>query len=120
MEKLNVFFITIPFLVSIYAPQMEQDHFSNEEYISRDPLQCQTIHFICAEEKIPFFNEQGCGCTLAHPPKPMWYCTEEFRPVCGVVPVQCVTTPCENTAQTFPNRCYAERAGATHIQEGPC
>jgi len=120
MEKLNVLFITIPFLVSVHAPQAEKAVLTDEEYISRDPQQCQTIRFACEEGKIPFFNDKGCGCTSAHLPPPIKYCTEEYRPVCGVVPVQCVTTPCENTAQTFPNRCYAERAGATHIQEGPC
>jgi len=34
-------------------------------------------------------------------------CTMEYVPVCGLVEVQCVTTPCNPIAQTFGNGCSA-------------
>lgn len=131
MEKIALtitalFFLGLNYAQSSYGVQLE--------YISRDPLACETIRFTCEEGKMPFFNNEGCGCMLEHPPVPHTIpdpipepvpveekiCTEEYRPVCGVISVQCFQYPCHNVAQTFPNRCYAERAGATHIQEEPC
>lgn len=50
-------------------------------------------------------------------------CTEQYDPVCGVVPsgIQCITTPCPSSVyQTFPNQCYAGLAGAEQIQPGEC
>ncbi len=32
-------------------------------YVSRDPVQCLTITFNCAEGEQQFFNDCGCGCT---------------------------------------------------------
>jgi hypothetical protein len=34
-------------------------------------------------------------------------CTKEYRPVCGLVEVQCVTTPCNPVPETFGNACSA-------------
>jgi len=34
-------------------------------------------------------------------------CTMEYAPVCGLVDVQCVTTPCPPIAETFSNGCSA-------------
>jgi len=34
-------------------------------------------------------------------------CTMEYAPVCGLVQVQCVTTPCDPVPQTFGNACGA-------------
>jgi hypothetical protein len=35
------------------------------------------------------------------------FCTKEYRPVCALVEVQCVTTPCPPVAQTYGNGCSA-------------
>jgi len=34
-------------------------------------------------------------------------CTREYAPVCGLVEIQCVTTPCNPIPQTFGNGCSA-------------
>ena len=34
-------------------------------------------------------------------------CTMEYAPVCGLVQVQCVTTPCDPVPETFSNGCTA-------------
>ena len=34
-------------------------------------------------------------------------CTMEYAPVCGLVQVQCITTPCNPIPQTFGNGCSA-------------
>lgn len=34
-------------------------------------------------------------------------CTKEYAPVCGLVAIQCVTTPCDPIPQTFGNGCSA-------------
>jgi hypothetical protein len=133
MEKIT--FLTTTTLLFLGVNYAQSTSYGIQvEYISRDPAVCQSILFLCEEGKMPFYNDEGCGCMLSQPPidhtvptpipEPVpveeEICTEEYRPVCGVISVQCFQYPCENVAQTFPNRCYAERAGATHIQEGPC
>lgn len=47
-------------------------------------------------------------------------CTKEFKPVCGDIEVQCITTPCDPIKTTFDNRCLAENEGAKNITEGAC
>jgi len=48
-------------------------------------------------------------------------CIEIYKPVCGSVQVQCVTTPCPPQIQTFSNRCYLNRnRQATFLHEGVC
>ncbi len=51
------------------------------------------------------------------PKKP---CTREYRPVCGEVEIQCITTPCDPIRTTFANKCEAENAGATKLTLGEC
>jgi len=47
-------------------------------------------------------------------------CPDKLDPVCGKVQVECITVPCDPVEQSFPNRCFAEAAGATDIREGEC
>ena len=48
-------------------------------------------------------------------------CTEEYRPVCGKIQIECVTTPCNPIFKTFSNTCYLSRnKRATHVHEGKC
>ena len=34
----------------------------NSRYLNPDPQACLNLRFDCAENEIPFFNTQGCGC----------------------------------------------------------
>ena len=34
-------------------------------------------------------------------------CIEIYQPVCGLVNVQCITTPCDPVEETFSNFCFA-------------
>lgn len=34
-------------------------------------------------------------------------CTQQYEPVCGLVNVQCITTPCDPVEETFGNSCTA-------------
>ncbi len=48
-------------------------------------------------------------------------CTREYRPVCGLVQVQCITTPCDPVPETFSNGCSACAAGnVVSYTEGQC
>ena len=47
-------------------------------------------------------------------------CTKEYKPVCGEVQVVCIKAPCYPVIETFGNRCEANAAHATNIQEGTC
>lgn len=65
----------------------------------------------CEFEKCPsVFLEEPIGkspvvCTEVM--KQAEFCTMEYAPVCGLVDVQCVTTPCDPVSQTFGNGCSA-------------
>lgn len=49
------------------------------------------------------------------------FCTHEYRPVCGINPVQCVTAPCpEGIYTTFGNQCTANVQGAAVAFAGEC
>jgi hypothetical protein len=47
-------------------------------------------------------------------------CTKEYRPVCGSLEVQCITTPCDPVKKTYSNKCMMEAAGANFIYSGVC
>ena len=48
-------------------------------------------------------------------------CNENvFSPVCAEIKVQCITEPCENIWQDFPNRCQAEKLNPVNIENGMC
>jgi hypothetical protein len=34
-------------------------------YISRDPIACASILFLCPEGFVPFYDDTGCACRLA-------------------------------------------------------
>jgi len=58
-------------------------------------------------------------CTAAQ--KATEICTMEYAPVCGLVEVQCVTTPCNPVPQTFGNACGACAQGnVDSYTEGEC
>lgn len=48
-------------------------------------------------------------------------CTKEYAPVCGLVSVQCVTTPCNPVPETFSNGCSAcSQTNVLSYTEGMC
>lgn len=48
-------------------------------------------------------------------------CTKEYVPVCALVEVQCITTPCEPVEQTFGNSCSAcSEQNVISYQQGAC
>lgn len=48
-------------------------------------------------------------------------CTKEYAPVCGLVSVQCVTTPCNPVPETFSNGCSAcSQTNVLSYSEGMC
>ncbi len=48
-------------------------------------------------------------------------CTMEYAPVCGLVEVQCITTPCPPIPETFSNGCMACAQGnVISYTEGQC
>lgn len=69
-------------------------------FVSTDPQECSLIRFTCADGKVPFSDERGCGCAPSAPsvpsegtsspidavfceePRPE-ACTREYMPVCG-------------------------------------
>ena len=47
-------------------------------------------------------------------------CTREYIPVCGLVQVQCFTTPCPPLLMDFSNACLAKAAGSVEQRLGKC
>lgn len=48
-------------------------------------------------------------------------CIEIYAPVCGLVEVQCITTPCPPVKETFGNSCSAcARGNVISYTEGEC
>lgn len=47
-------------------------------------------------------------------------CTKEYKPVCGELEVQCVTTPCPPIHNTYANTCLLEEATARYLYDGEC
>jgi len=47
-------------------------------------------------------------------------CTKEYKPVCGEIQIQCITTPCNPIQKTYGNRCMMEAESAKFLYEGAC
>lgn len=47
-------------------------------------------------------------------------CTKEYRPVCGLKQVTCITAPCNPVSTTYSNKCMMQADGATFAYEGQC
>lgn len=48
-------------------------------------------------------------------------CTKEYRPVCGLVQIECITTPCNPIPETFGNACSAcSQGNVLSYTEGAC
>jgi hypothetical protein len=76
------------------------------------------MRFMCTENKEAFFDDTGCGCQdKVNLPGD---CTDEYKPVCGELQVNCIKAPCPPIKQTYNNRCLAEKENALNITEGAC
>ena len=73
--------------------------------------------FANLEEATDTYEGECRGQDLPVTPK---ICTMEWRPVCGKIQVQCITTPCDPVSETFGNRCQADAANAFDIVDGEC
>ncbi|MDA1197389.1 MAG: hypothetical protein O2779_05525 [Nanoarchaeota archaeon] len=47
-------------------------------------------------------------------------CDQEYKPVCGKINIQCITTPCNQVEETFANECIANQRKAFDIKESDC
>lgn len=86
-------------------------------FCTQDAKQCEDGSYVgrtgpnCEFAKCPpFFQEEPIGkspiiCSEAS--KIVDACIEIYQPVCGLVEVQCITTPCNPVPQTFSNSCHA-------------
>lgn len=91
----------------------------SKEYIGKSPKECTALLFECDLGEKEFFDAAGCGCEKSEEMIPE-FCTEEYKPVCGEVEVQCIKAPCPPLKQTFTNRCLANKAKAKNIIESEC
>ncbi len=65
------------------------------------------------EVKITLSNSSGESNDVA-------VCTKEYRPVCGELEVQCITTVCNPVKKTYSNKCMMEAAEANFLYSGKC
>lgn len=76
----------------------------------------------CEFEKCPILKEDEDMMSFCSPESRLTdVCTMDYAPVCGVVEVQCVTTPCDPVSQTFSNSCSAcSQGNVVSYTEGEC
>jgi hypothetical protein len=121
MKKISLFIVMILFGCSSSVSVEDV-----KNYVSRDPAMCAAMRFMCGDEGAPFYDENGCGCIAAGSTSDALDevnsgdCSDIFRPVCGKIQVQCITTPCDPVSETFNNACLAEQRGAFDVVEGGC
>lgn len=66
-------------------------------------------------------NERPKSVTCSPESKLNNICTREYRPVCGLTQIQCVTTPCDPVEETYSNACEAcARGNVDSYVEGSC
>lgn len=47
-------------------------------------------------------------------------CTKEYKPVCGMKQVTCITAPCNPVPTTYGNKCMMTADGASYAYDGQC
>lgn len=97
---------------------------------SNEPIACTMDAKICPDGSA--VGRVGPNCEFAACPAPKTVqctdemkqataCTREYRPVCGLVQVQCITTPCDPIPETFSNGCTAcVQGNVISYTEGQC
>ena len=76
----------------------------------------------CTMDASPLVPTKSPGVTLCSPESKLAEaCTMEYAPVCGLVEVQCITTPCNPIPETFSNACEAcARGNVLSYTDGAC
>lgn len=66
-------------------------------------------------------SDQSNAVTCTEEMRSADFCTTEYAPVCGLVQVQCITTPCDPVPETFSNSCAAcTQDNVISYTEGAC
>jgi hypothetical protein len=118
--------------ISEFDLKIIRDRLPNATIITDDngPVACTMDAKICPDGSA--VGRTGPNCEFAACPaaktvqctdamKQNKACTREYRPVCGLVQVQCITTPCDPVPETFSNGCSACAAGnVISYTEGQC
>lgn len=95
--------------------QLDAKICSDGTAVSRTGPNCEFAK--CPTE--PPFSDKQIECTESE--KSADACIEIYAPVCGLVEVQCVTTPCPPIPQTFSNSCHAcSQGNVSSYSEGEC
>lgn len=110
------------------------DHTFVEEIEIEEPVACTMDAKQCPDGS--YVGRVGPDCEFAACPaeepyaeavvctdeqKQAEFCTMEYAPVCGLVDVQCFTTPCDPVPETFGNGCSACAQGnVISYTEGAC
>lgn len=96
---------------------------------------CTADAKMCADGSYVSRSEPGCAFAACPAPesedtktvicskemKNAEYCTMEYRPVCGLVEVQCIKAPCPPIPETFGNGCSAcAQQNVISYTEGSC
>lgn len=107
----------------------------DRQYISKDPLECVRIQFLCSEGGKRFNDICGCGCEggglIPLGGKEQYACPADsrqegacialYQPVCGWFnssQIQCIRYPC---AQTYSNSCFAcQNQRVSYWTDGEC
>lgn len=58
----------------------------------------------CRHNDITYTEDLRISCT---PEQRDVFCTQQYEPVCGLVNIQCITTPCDPVEEVFGNACTA-------------
>jgi hypothetical protein len=76
-----------------------------QQYISRDPQECATLLFLCADGFTPFFNDCGCGCQREQ--RRACDSSDPRRTYVSRDPEQClaITFTCDEGDRQFFNDC---------------
>lgn len=136
MKQIFLIISSIVLLLSSCAQNnVQETNQALKRYVNNDAEQCKAIRFICEAGEEAFFDDQGCGCVKTNETKEepsdqtsdniptteeQTLCTQEYKPVCGMLDVQCIKAPCNPVPVTYSNKCLAEQAGAKDIKEGTC
>ena len=72
------------------------------------------------DNQVPNCAADGPGCKQLNEDS-IRPCTREYRPVCGEIQIECVTTPCTPIMKTFSNACVlSNNKRAKFLYKGVC
>ncbi|MCB9817864.1 hypothetical protein H6787_00040 [Candidatus Nomurabacteria bacterium] len=101
---------------SQFACTMDAKMCPDGSYVGRTGPDCEFEACPVAEDR-----ETSKSITCSPESKINQACTREYRPVCGITQIQCVTTPCDPIEETYSNACEACAQGnVDSYVEGSC